>query len=112
MKYFKNKDTNEVFAYDETYPNDAPYIQRAIENGWEDITASWPPVQEVTNDQLAEEIRNKRNRLLAETDWVALRAYEQQQAVPTEWLEYRQALRDITTQSGFPESVQFPEKPQ
>ena len=29
-----------------------------------------------------------------------------------DWAEYRQALRDITKQSGFPYNVEFPKKPE
>lgn len=112
MKYFKNHEINEVFAYDETYPNDLPYIQKAIDNGWADITGSWPPKQEITNEQLATKIRNERDQLLNETDWVVARAFEQGQEVPVEWKEYRQALRDITLQPGFPLQVNWPIKPQ
>lgn len=42
MKFFKNL-TGEVHGYDETYENDHPYIDAAIEAGWEDVTSSWPP---------------------------------------------------------------------
>lgn len=44
------------------------------------------------------EVRNRRDQLLASTDWVTLRAQEQGAPVPAEWLAYRQALRDITLQ--------------
>ena len=32
-------------------------------------------------------------------------------AVKTAWATYRQSLRDITTQEGFPFTVTFPDKP-
>jgi hypothetical protein len=44
-------------------------------------------------------VRRKRDALLAATDWVVLRAVEQGASVPTEWLAYRQALRDMTDTS-------------
>jgi len=31
--------------------------------------------------------------------------------VPTEWQTYRQALRDITEQTGFPENIEWPQEP-
>ena len=43
MKYFKSQ-TGDVFGYDETYENDLPYIEAAIQAGWIDVTGSWPPV--------------------------------------------------------------------
>ena len=40
-------------------------------------------------------LRLERNRRLAETDWVVIRAYSQKQDVPEDWTNYMQALRDI-----------------
>lgn len=54
-----------------------------------------------------EEIRAERNYLLSLTDWMAL----SDNTMTTEWASYRQALRDITSQSGFPYSVEWPVKP-
>jgi hypothetical protein len=42
------------------------------------------------------QLRESRDRKLAETDWVVARATELGQPVPAEWATYRQALRDIT----------------
>lgn len=60
-------------------------------------------------------VRNRRDDLLKETDWVVAKYTEIGEAIPTAWREYRQALRDISTAEGFdtaPESVQFPTKPE
>ena len=51
--------------------------------------------------------RNERNVLLAETDWMANSDVTMSDA----WKTYRQALRDLPTQSGFPD-VEFPTKPE
>ena len=109
MKYFKNTETNAVFAYDETYPNDLPYIEQAIKNGWQEVAEPLPAITPVA--ALETQVRNKRNQLLADTDWVVTKAIEQQQPVPEEWKDYRQALRDITAQPDFPEQVEFPTMP-
>ena len=45
--------------------------------------------------------RMERTFRLAETDWVVLRALERSEAVPTEWLTYRQALRDLPNNPDF-----------
>lgn len=56
----------------------------------------------------AKSVREDRTRRLAETDWTQLAdAPVNAQA----WANYRQALRDITAQPGFPWNVQWPEKP-
>ena len=52
-------------------------------------------------------IRRERNRLLSETDWMAL----SDNTMTPEWATYRQALRDITSQEGFPYNVEWPTKP-
>lgn len=44
-------------------------------------------------------LRNLRNRLLTESDWVVSKYTESGQEVPTDWITYRQGLRDITTQT-------------
>lgn len=54
-----------------------------------------------------ESIRNKRNALLAETDWWALTGTP----MTAEQTAYRQALRDLPSQAGFPDNVTFPTKP-
>ena len=58
-------------------------------------------------NSLAAEIREKRNRLLDESDKECLSDRTPSQ----EMIEYRQALRDITKQSGFPYDVIWPVKP-
>ena len=63
-------------------------------------------------EQPAKEARVKRDRLLTESDWVTIRATDTGDPVPTEWLDYRQALRDIPDQTGFPEEIDWPQEPE
>jgi len=65
----------------------------------------------VTTEANMMEARAKRDRLLADSDWVTIRATDTGTAVPTEWQTYRQALRDITEQTGFPENIDWPQEP-
>jgi len=58
-------------------------------------------------EQAAEQVRNERDRLLAETDFMALSDVTMPQAV----VDYRQALRDVPQQPGFPDDVVWPEVP-
>ena len=60
-------------------------------------------------ESLASEARTERNRLLAATDWVVLRAKELGQTVPLAMFEYRGDLRQIPEQDGFPEIIEWPE---
>lgn len=55
--------------------------------------------------------RAQRDRLLAETDWLVIRAAETGVAMTPEQTAYRQALRDITTQEGFPLTIDWPVLP-
>jgi hypothetical protein len=55
------------------------------------------------------EVRSRRDYLLKETDWTQLPDVPEETKLV--WAEYRQALRDITEQSGFPYDIVWPEKP-
>ena len=65
-------------------------------------------ISEVIVPFTEDEIRAERDRLLAETDYLALSDNTMSAAMTT----YRQALRDITGQAGFPTSVTWPTKPE
>ena len=54
-------------------------------------------------------IRNRRNDLLLESDWTQVADAPVDKTV---WATYRQALRDITSQEGFPFNITFPTKPE
>jgi hypothetical protein len=58
-------------------------------------------------DQAEDAVRAKRNNMIAKTDWMAL----SDNTMTDAWASYRQALRDITAQEGFPYSVTWPTKP-
>lgn len=96
----------------------------AAERGWvecpEGVGIGWtfdgtgqalPPPPDTDGE--AARVRAERDRRLAESDvmvlpdrWAAMTA-EQQGA----WSAYRQALRDVPEQSGFPWEVNWPQKP-
>ena len=63
---------------------------------------------ERAREQEANEVRTQRDALLAETDWTQVAdAPVDAQA----YADYRQALRDVPQQSGFPTEVTWPQKP-
>ena len=84
-------DTATLFA--EMQPHAAPY-------------APPPPP---SAEQLALEIRTERNWLLAESDWTQLP--DVPEAIRSAWATYRQALRDVPQQPGFPDNVTWPTAP-
>ncbi|MFK4442044.1 hypothetical protein ABH944_002489 [Caballeronia udeis] len=54
--------------------------------------------------------RERRDALIAQTDWT--QAQDIPDAVKAKYAVYRQALRDITSQAGFPKSIDWPLLPQ
>lgn len=60
---------------------------------------------------LAASARQKRDRLIAVTDYLVTPDYPIEPDRLAKVKIYRQALRDIPEQSGFPRSITWPEKP-
>lgn len=58
---------------------------------------------------LEDQVRAQRDYLLKDSDWTQLPDAPVDQ---TAWATYRQALRDITDQAGFPETIDWPTQPQ
>lgn len=78
-----------------------------------DGTAFAAPAQPSQDEVVAKKIadaRAERNRLLSETDWT--QAKDVPDSVSTKWAAYRQALRDVPQQAGFPDNIQWPSKPE
>lgn len=83
-----------------------------VEDGWAYTVA----VVDKTPEDIAADIasaaagkRAERDRLLKESDWT------QTLDAPvdrTAWAVYRQALRDVPSQAGFPFDVQWPTQPE
>lgn len=76
-------------------------------------------VEPKTQDELdadkashAADVRADRNRRVAECDWTQLDDTPLNNSKKLEWATYRQALRDITTQPGFPWNVIWPNPPE
>ena len=65
-------------------------------------------VERLIAEQPAKEARAKRDRLIAETDWMALSDVQMSDG----WAAYRQALRDVPEQPGFPDNIDWPQKPE
>lgn len=87
------------------YTTETDY-QMALSEAWQgEVT-----VEEVP--ETADEIRARRDRLLAVTDWAVLPDSpldaQSLEAVKT----YRQALRDVPQQEHFPDSITWPQIPE
>lgn len=65
---------------------------------------------------LWQQLRTRRNQLLAETDWVTLQALDKSIdgfgiQLPQVWMDYRQALRDLPANTVDPANPVWPTKP-
>ena len=58
-----------------------------------------------------EQYRSVRDAALKECDFIVISCVEKGTSIPQEWLDYRQALRTLPQQSGFPNDVVWPTKP-
>ena len=62
------------------------------------------------------DLRAKRNQLLAESDWVSMKAIDASIdglgiQLPQVWMDYRQALRDLPANTTDPANPDWPVKP-
>ncbi len=63
-------------------------------------------VEQIPDEEKAGQVRTERNEKLKDSDWTQVADAPVDQAA---WATYRQALRDITAQAGFPWTVEWPE---
>jgi hypothetical protein len=73
---------------------------------WQDVRTEAQKFQ-----QASREILNQRKQLLDSTDWIVVKAVDTGTPIPTAWQTYRQELRDVTNQTGYPYQVTWPTKP-
>jgi len=78
---------------------------------WEDgkkVVREAAEAELTTEGLTVDQIRLRRNQLLAASDWTQIDDAPVDQAA---WATYRQALRDVPQQAGFPDDVAWPDKP-
>lgn len=66
---------------------------------------------ELTNEEVAERMRLKRDKLLEASDFYVMPDYPANEVGLVGVKAYRQALRDITKQEGFPNEIEWPKLP-
>lgn len=66
------------------------------------------PEDEMTDEELASRVRMRRDSLISRTDFYVQPDYPSDPEGLEAVKAYRQALRDIPEQSGFPRNVQWP----
>ena len=86
------------------------YILGPVFADGETTAAEQEAAYKATKDaEQAKAVRASRDAKLAATDWVVIKAVETSTAVPAETAATRQALRDITSQAGFPWTITWPD---
>lgn len=96
--------TGQVVDYQPPAPPDTEFETWA----WDGAVRRW-----IATPTIAAHWRNvraERDRRLLESDWVTLRSVERGEPMMKAWKDYRQALRDITTQPD-PLNITWPEPP-
>lgn len=109
--------TFDVYPYTRPDRPDVDHLTAKIVDGSfeQDAVGNWslPYVVEQLDQATAEQnVRDRRDALLRDCDWVTIRAKELGQPVPIDWYNYRGDLRQIPEQDGFPYSVVWPTKPE
>jgi hypothetical protein len=74
--------------------------------------AKTPEELKTQDDNKAAQERNFRDRLLSMSDWVVIKSVEVEVPELDSWKTYRQALRDVPAQPGFPWTIDWPQTPQ
>jgi hypothetical protein len=95
--------------------------QVAFRDGVEQIDGKWFTKYSVADmddeakarkdEEQAKAVREQRNQKLKDSDWTQVLDAPFDQTTALELQTYRQGLRDITSQPGFPWDVQWPEMP-
>jgi len=87
------------------YTTETDY-QMALSEAWQgEVTVEEGP-------ETADEIRARRDRLLAATDWAVLPDSPLDAQLLEEVKTYRQALRDVPQQEYFPGAITWPQMPE
>jgi hypothetical protein len=75
---------------------------------WNVTDASADEIAQRTEQQI-NAVRSERNAKLAASDWT--QGKDVPDSVSNAWATYRQALRDVPAQAGFPWDINWPDRP-
>lgn len=79
-----------------------------MQGGWKYIQGTPPSEQEAATPGQAAKIRAARDELLAACDWTQVDDTPLSNTAKASWAAYRQSLRDVPSQEGFPWNVVWP----
>lgn len=89
------------------YQPPAPAGDEYTTHAWDAAAERWVPSP--TAAAIARDVRAERDRRLTACDWTQLP--DVPATTRAAWVGYRQALRDVTDQPGFPAAVTWPVQP-
>ena len=89
------------------FERSAQLVDGAWQEQWIESDATSEQITQRTTLK-ANDVRTERNEKLAATDWTQL---ADQSSIAANWTAYRQSLRDVPSQSGFPFTVTWPSEP-
>jgi len=118
----KDKQFNVVELYETALPQIDSLTHTVMRDGGEFVNGRWQyrwSVNQKTSEQVAieqverlaqlqAEARAQRNQLLTASDWTQVADAPVDKAA---WATYRQELRDISAQEGFPWTIEWPTQP-
>ena len=93
---------------------DTPIFDSATQR-WIQVWSTRQKTQQELDSETAaaaNQVRYERNKKISESDWTQLDDTPLTNAKKLEWATYRQALRDVPAQTGFPWQVVWPTKPE
>ena len=106
---FDNPPSNHFFSASKYDKFVAPYVAQ-----WETEKARQEAEAEAEwnkPENVEARAKTQRNALLAETDYILMPDYPITEEQREAWTAYRQALRDLPEQEGWPMNIVWPEKP-
>ena len=89
-------------------PEDIEPLGKQVFDAAKGSASAYAPPPPPSAAVMAENVRQQRNTLLSDSDWTQMPDAPVDKAA---WAAYRQALRDIPNQAGFPQDVTWPDKP-
>lgn len=86
----------------------------SLDHVWDNAAAEWANTltPEIEWQRADEAARQERDRLLRDSDWTQLLDVPVTGKLRADWAAYRQALRDIPQQAGYPLSIVWPNRPE
>ncbi len=100
---------NDRFTFVETGFSDQALLDTSLVEGELVFNKKVAQEEKLSQEVLELLVRQTRESLLSSCDWTQVPDAPVDKAA---WATYRQALRDITSQDGFPEDVVWPTPPQ